>query len=100
MKVGDLVKMPTGTHYWWSGQLGIIDYYGVDNPHDSTNSTFWSLSVKVGDLVKYDPSWSRAKPSYHLVMECQPDNSLVRLSGLSKSSVVRKDSCEVISESR
>ena len=25
MKVGDLVKMPPSTHYWWGDQIGIID---------------------------------------------------------------------------
>ena len=25
MKVGDLVKMPKATAYWWSEQIGIVD---------------------------------------------------------------------------
>ena len=25
LKIGDLVRMPQSTNYWWGGQVGIID---------------------------------------------------------------------------
>jgi hypothetical protein len=34
MKVGDLVKMPSSSTYWWGDQIGIID---IVEPKDSGN---------------------------------------------------------------
>ena len=33
MKVGDLVKIPEDSHYWWGGKVGVI--VGIEDKHQS-----------------------------------------------------------------
>jgi hypothetical protein len=44
VKVGDLVKLPEDSHYWWGGKLGIV--VAIEDKHQMPD--YWTLGIMVG----------------------------------------------------
>tara|TARA_Y100000310_G_C20371378_1_gene663670 strand:+ start:536 stop:730 length:195 start_codon:yes stop_codon:yes gene_type:complete len=44
VKVGDLVRLPDDSHYWWGGKTGIV--VGIEDKHQLPH--YWTLRVMVG----------------------------------------------------
>jgi hypothetical protein len=44
VKVGDLVKLPEDSHYWWGGKPGLV--VAIEDKHQLPQ--YWTLGVQVG----------------------------------------------------
>jgi hypothetical protein len=49
VKVGDLVRLPKQSRYWWSGKVGLVIGYGYgDRDDDHRNPDYRALHIIIG----------------------------------------------------
>lgn len=59
MKVGDLVKLPIVSPYWWSDRVGIVDFAGPEPEWGSNGPISYRVIVEPGKYVRFgDPDFA------------------------------------------
>ena len=59
MKVGDLVKLPVVSPYWWSNRVGIVDFAGPDPVMGPGAPMSYRVVVEPGKYVRFgDPAFA------------------------------------------
>ena len=59
MNVGDLVRLPIVSPYWWSGRVGIVDIAGPDDQWPDAPISY-RVIVEPGKYVRFgDPSFAK-----------------------------------------
>ena len=59
MKVGDLVKFPIVSPYWWSDRVGIVDFAGPDEVLGPGAPMSYRVVVEPGKYVRFgDPDFA------------------------------------------